>query len=484
MGKSTFSRSALGAVAAAHPAAVDAGIEAFRRGGNAVDAAVAAQAALCVAMPEACGLGGDSLCLIASPDGRVEAVNGAGAAPLESPPAANTPGGAVTVPGIVHAWGVLGGSAGRLGLAADLSRPALLASEGIAVGRSTAAAVASQEDRLIAGGAGSWELLHRSAGELWIQDVLAELLGSIADEGPDPFYRGRIAAAIAAAVQAHGGTLSERDLAEHVTPQPEPIGVAWDGGRLFVQPPMSQGILLAMAAAWFEARDKPEAFDLQHLGVEAVSAAFEHRHRVRHGAALLEVELDVDPHTASHRSGPRGYLHTAGVATAGADGTVVSSLVSVFDDFGSGVFVPEGGFVLNNRAEGFGEAPNDPRPGGRPVHTLTPAIVLDAKGHPMALATPGADGQVQTLLQMLLAMRYDRIDIASAIDRPRWRSEDGRLLIEDGHPAVQGLRDRGHLVDTIEFGDQRLGAVVAAGVDEDGPWACGDHRREVATSGV
>jgi len=484
MSRSVLSRGALGAVAAAHPAAVDAGLDAFRRGGNAVDAAIAAQASLCVVMPEACGLGGDSLCLVASPDGLVGAVNGAGAAPLVSVPGANDPGNTVTVPGIVHAWGALTRSTGRLDLAADLMLPALLASEGVAVGRSTAAAVASQRERLIAGGGNRWGLLQCTAGELWNQDALADLLKSIGFDGPDAYYRGKIAAAIGAAVQTHGGSLGERDLAEHVTPRPRPISVPWDGGRLFVQPPMSQGVLLAMAATWFEAREAPDSGDLQHLGVEAVGAAFEHRRRVRHGESLLEVELDVDPHTASHRSGPRGYLHTAGIATADAQGMVVSSLVSVFDDFGSGIFVPEGGFVLNNRAEGFGEAPNDPFPGRRPVHTLAPAMVLDANGRPMALATPGADGQIQSLLQVLLAMRYEGVDVSSAMRRPRWRSENGQVLIEEGHPATSGFSDRGHVIETIEFGDQRFGAMVAAGIDETGPWACGDERREVASGAV
>jgi gamma-glutamyltranspeptidase/glutathione hydrolase len=484
MRRATCSRGTLGAVAAAHPAAVDAGLEAFCRGGNAVDAAVAAQAVLCVAMPHACGVGGDSFCLVATPDGRVDAINGAGAAPLTPPPTADTSGGTVTVPGILHAWGALLGSAGHLGLGDDLAFASILASEGIPVSRSTAAAVLAQKDRLIAGGASGWGLLDRSAGELWRQEALAELLERVADEGPDAFYRGRIATAIASAVQTHGGTLSERDLADHLTRGPEPIRVPWDDGQLFVQPPMSQGVLLAMAAGWFEAREELDVGELQHVSVEAVSAAFQHRSSVRDGTALLKLELDVDLQAASNRSGPRGYLHTAGVATADANGIVVSSLVSVFDDFGSGVFVPEGGFVLNNRAEGFGEAPNDPQPGARPVHTLAPAMVFDEDKRPMALATPGADGQVQSLLQVLLAMRYTGVDVSEAIERPRWRNEEGRLLIEDGHPATEGLRDRGHVVETIDFGDERFGAVVAAGVDEDGPWACGDHRRDVAAGGI
>ena len=103
--------------------------------------------------------------------------------------------------------------------------------------------------------------------------------------------------------------------------------------------------------------------------------------------------------------------------------------MSVFDDFGSCVFVPELGFTLNNRAGGFTEGANAAAPGKRPVHTLAPAMVTTSQGV-FALATPGADGQVQTLLQVLVAIHREQLDLARAIARPRWRSEDGALLIE------------------------------------------------------
>jgi gamma-glutamyltranspeptidase / glutathione hydrolase len=104
-------------------------------------------------------------------------------------------------------------------------------------------------------------------------------------------------------------------------------------------------------------------------------------------------------------------------------------------------------------------------------------------GRVSALATPGADGQVQTLLQVLLSMRFDRPDMVAALERPRWRDEHDDLLIERGHPAAGDLELRGHRLKVVDLGDARFGAVVAAGIDEDGPWAAGDVRREVATGG-
>jgi gamma-glutamyltranspeptidase/glutathione hydrolase len=162
----------------------------------------------------------------------------------------------------------------------------------------------------------------------------------------------------------------------------------------------------------------------------------------------------------------------------------VSSLVSVFDDFGSAVFVPEGGFVLNNRAEGFGAPPNDLRSAALPVHTLAPAMRIDPDGEAIAMATPGADGQVQTLLQVLLALRYGGADLPTAIAAPRWRGEGSSLLIEEGHPGRAALEAHGHRLETRPFGDPEFGALVVAGVARGAPWAAGDHRREVASGAV
>ena len=157
-------------------------------------------------------------------------------------------------------------------------------------------------------------------------------------------------------------------------------------------------------------------------------------------------------------------------------GLCASSLVSVFDDFGSGVFVPEGGFVLHNRAAGFTQAPNDAAPGKTPVHTLAPALLETPRG-PLALSTPGADGQVQTLLQVLAKFLIERVDIAAALDLPRWRSENGLLLFEASHPGREALSALGHDLVEMPDGDMRAGAVTLAGLIDDAPIACADWRR-------
>jgi gamma-glutamyltranspeptidase/glutathione hydrolase len=249
-----------------------------------------------------------------------------------------------------------------------------------------------------------------------------------------------------------------------------------------VQPPLSQGVLLAMALQKVRdlAADGTPIDD--HVLVEVTGAVFEHRSACGRGEELLHQDVSVDLDRASGRSGARAYLHTAGVATVDADGQVVSSLVSVFDDFGSGVFVPELGIVLNNRAAGFTEGDNAAAPGKRPVHTLAPAMVTTPDGV-VGIATPGADGQVQTLLQVLASTTLAGLPLADAVGALRWRSQDGELLVEEGHPAEDELVARGHRVVALPPGDDVFGAVVAAG-SRPTPYAVADWRRQSDSRGA
>lgn len=454
-------------------------------GGSAVDAAIAAQAVIAVVMPHAAGLGGDLLALVHRPDGGARAVNATGRSSAAAPERYLPDGGSsVTVPGMVDGWFVLHRQWGRLPLADVMADAGALARDGYVVDAALVRAAQDQRARIERYDGGGWPLLETPVGGVWRQPELAALLAELVDAGPEAFYAGAAAQAQVDAVARTGGTLSLFDLAGHQTEQPPAVGTPWNGGRLIVQPPASQGILLAMAARWAESAARPDS-GLDHQLVEATEAAFAHRSKAGgDAAALLGLDLDVDVDRAALRGGPRAYLHTAGVAVADAHGMVVSSLVSVFDDFGSAVVVPELGIVLNNRAAGFTDGHNAPGPGRRPVHTLAPALLIDRDGWPLALATPGADGQVQVLLQLLARMRYNQLSLGEAILAPRWRSEAGALLVEAGHPALEDLAERGHRLVERTPGDDVFGAVVAAGLDRDGPYAAGDWRRNVVKGAI
>jgi gamma-glutamyltranspeptidase/glutathione hydrolase len=473
-------------VSSGHPAATAAGVEVLRAGGNAIDAAIAAQAVCCVVMPEACGLGGDMLALVAETDGAVTAINGTGCWPAAADASGRRDdgGASVTVPGLIDAWVTLHAHSGRLPLAGVLQPAVRLAREGWSISAATVAALEQQSVRLDRHLGYEPSVRAARPGDLVRSSAMADTLEQIAAGGWSAIVEGAVGAAMVEAVQRSGGALSLDDLRSHRTVVVEPIAIDWSGATLVVQPPMTQGVILAMAAAWIDAH--PELLDPScpdHLVVEATTAAFEFRDRCGEGTRLLAEPLVVDPQRAMPRRGPRAYLHTTGVATADAEGRVVSSLVSVFDDFGSAVYVAELGGCCNNRAGGFTAGSNAPMPGTRPVHTLAPALVIDGVRR-TALATPGADGQVQTLLQILMAARRDPrpfIDaLADSIAAPRWRSQDGDLLVEGDHPASRELSVRGHRIVPKVAGDPLFGAIVAASSDGARAMSWADGRRNVS----
>jgi gamma-glutamyltranspeptidase/glutathione hydrolase len=476
-------RGRFGAVSAAHPLAVAAGQELLNRGGSAADAAIAAQAVLCVIAPDACGLGGDMLALVRKPDGTVQAVNGTGKSPLGLREVADDGPHSVTVPGIVDAWCHVSSAYGRVSLAQALEPAIRLAGAGVRVSDLLSQTLAKHRARLVNGGATGWAFFDAPPQALIRQPQLAALLQRIAASGRAAFYQGSAAQHIAQAVAALGGALGERDLDSHETVLDSPMETRWNGVRVSTQPPMTQGILLNLSLHALNRLGSFEPSRADHIAIELTNAAFAHRDDVALGLALLERPLVLDLQRASNRGGPRAYLHTAGVACADAEGMVVSSLVSVFDDFGSCVFVPELGFTLNNRAGGFTAGANAAAAGKRPVHTLAPTLLTAAAGS-LALATPGADGQVQTLLQVLMALECDGLDLAAAIARPRWRSENGNLLIEESHPGRDALAALGHRIVPCADGDVRFGAVVSAGFLQGEPVGAADWRRETAVGVV
>jgi gamma-glutamyltranspeptidase / glutathione hydrolase len=467
----------LGGVSAAHPLAVAAGQEMLLAGATAADAVIAAQAVLCVLMPDACGLGGDMLALVHVPAAPHWAINGTGAAPLGLTKVADDGPDSVTVPGIVDAWCVLSRQYGRLPLARALEPAIRLATGGVRVSGALADTLRKHRARLERGGAQSWCLFSAGAGDRVRQTQLAATLQSIGTQGREAFYGGPAAHAVSQAVRALGGTLSENDLQSHESVVSTPLETSWSGLRVATQPPVSQGVLLNMALhAWDRLAGIPAELH-DHAAIELTEAAFGFRADVAQGAALVQRPLSIDLQKASHRGGPRAYLHTAGVAATDSDGRVISSLVSVFDDFGSCVYVPELGITLNNRAGGFTTGANAAAPGKRPVHTLAPILVQTGQGV-LGLATPGADGQVQTLLQVLLAIGREGLDLAQALARPRWRSEGGQLLIESRHARCEALASLGHRVTPLPDGEVRFGAVVCAGWIDEEPIVAADWRRD------
>ena len=441
-----------------------------------------------VLMPEACGLGGDAFMLVRSPSGEVTAVNGGGAAGASVVPPLEAEGAEMAaVPGAVAAVCDAHSRFGRLPLEQVLSPAVGLAGGGFPIGGGLLRMI-GEERGLLERGAPGWVFLgpELRPGSLVRQPVLAGLLQRIGRHGARAFYEGDCAAAIERAVGGAGGSIGGADLAQHTTVVRAPLRASFRGFEIAAQPPVSQASLALMTLRALERSGVSRPADRAHVLVEGIEAAFERKHELAaDGAAerLLDDPLDVDPaRPAQRRGGPRGGLHTTAVAAAGADGQVVSMLVSVFDLFGCGVLVPECGFLLNDRLSGCSTDPGSPNAvaaGRRPVHTLSPALLSD-EARSFALCTPGADGQVQTLVQLIDAIATDGENLPRALDRPRWRSSEGRLGIEsDYDPDVMAeLERRGHDLVRMEPGASAFGAAVTAGIDSrtGTPFAASDPR--------
>jgi len=172
---------------------------------------------------------------------------------------------------------------------------------------------------------------------------------------------------------------------------------------------------------------------------------------------------------ASRVDHAKGYNHTTSVTVADREGNVVSMLISVFDSFGCATWVAEGGFFVNDRLLSFSrdpESPNAPAGGKRPVHTLSPAMIIDGQ-RIVGISTPSADGQVQALLQAILAHLDESADLGEVIERPRWRVVGDRLYIErDVDPVLRAaLVELGHEVVDEEPGDSLFGSICASEID-------------------
>jgi gamma-glutamyltranspeptidase/glutathione hydrolase len=391
------------------------------------------------------------------------------------------------VPGAVA--GLLAAHArfGRRPLPWVLAPAVKLADQGFVIGPDLYAALNRQKQRL-GRCSGEWVLVQTEprVGEIMRLHRLAGLLRAIGREGESAFYTGAVASAVAAAVRRDGGHMTREDMERYAAVIGAPASAAFGDSRVEVSPPTSQAVLLLVGLQWLARNGRPTTPGARLLGqLRAIEYAFSRRQEVaiENGAERLLSDPPPEEETVTLAgTGPRGYNHTAAITAADRHGQVVSALVSVFDDFGSATFVREHEFHLNNRLRGFDrDGPNAPRGGQRPIHTLSPAVVHTAE-RIIGIATPGADGQVQTLLQVLTNHLENGVSLQAALHEPRWRLVDDHVCIEDGFPEqlIDALNEDDRAITTLAPGDQLFGAVAAVGVDRAGGAveAMSDPRRE------
>jgi gamma-glutamyltranspeptidase/glutathione hydrolase len=488
-----------GMVAAAHPLAVQIGVDVLKKGGSAVDAAIAVNAALGLMEPMSCGIGGDLFAIVwDAKSAHLYGLNASGRAPAgltadkvtadEDGTMPSSSPHSWTVPGTVDGWYELHGKFGRLPMA-DLLAPSIAAArDGVPA------------PQVIAGMWAQGERLHRAKpgfaaiylpgghapreGDVFRNPSLGAAYEAIARGGRDAFYKGEIGRDVVAFSRANGGFFSEEDFARHRSDWVDPVSTDYRGVQVFELPPNTQGI------AALQMLNILEGFDLQALGrdspqfwhtmVEAKKLAYEDRARYIADPAFARVPVEgllakdyargrarlIDPGRAAARyeAGQPALSRgdTTYLAVADRDGNMVSLIQSNYLGFGSGYAVD--GFALQNRGALFDLKPGRPNsllPGKRPFHTIIPAFAMKDGKPWLAFGLMGGDMQAQGHAQVIVNMIDFGMNLQEAGDAARfYHSESseptgtvmtrgGVLHLESGVPEEvrRELVKRGHRLE-------------------------------------
>jgi gamma-glutamyltranspeptidase / glutathione hydrolase len=491
-----------GMIAASQPLAAQAGLAVLQAGGNAMDAAIAASAVLCVVEPQSTGIGGDCFLLYhEAKTGKLHGLNGSGRAPERATPEEFERRGllqvpeqgllSVIVPGAVDAWQTAQERFGTRGLD-ELLQPAIAyAEDGYAVSpvvsnawKNNAAVLAphaeSRRDFLVDGHAPAAGTVHRLPR-------LASSLRLIARHGRDAFYRGLIADEIVRFSRAHDGLLEAADFAAYRSEWVEPICTDYRGVRVYEIPPNGQGITALMTLNILEQADLRTlprlGADHLHLVIEAFKLAVAERDEYVADPAFHELPVQqmlskefavrqyarIDPQRAARypiMPAARVHRDTVYLSVVDRDRNAVSFINSLYYPFGSGVVAGDTGVLLQNRGAGFVLEPghfNCIAPRKRPLHTIIPAMAYRGDDL-LSFGVMGGEYQPMGHVYVLTNWLDFGLDLQEAIDAPRFQPGGGVVALERPVPqeVLKALQQRGHVVARTELS---LGGAQAIYID-------------------
>lgn len=475
-----------GMCATSHPLAAQVAVDMMKRGGTAMDAAIAGAILLGFCEPQMTGIGGDLFALV-SPAGsqKIHAYNGSGRAPKAASAAKLRAQGlstvplysadAVTIPTAIHAFATLAERWGKLGLDALLAPSIHYAEQGVPIAPRVAfdwpdAAKALQGHArrhfLINGAVPKTGQIFRAPGQ-------ADVLRRIAKHGPSVFYEGEIAEDMLAALEQHGGVHSAQDFANVSSGEVEPISGTYKSVDLFEHPPNGQGataILLLNILKQFDiANLDPFGAQRAHIEAEATKLAYDARNRFLadpdHTTKLdhmlsekvaQDLAALIDPARAMEAAAPLSeavHRDTIYITTVDRDGMSVSLIYSIFHGFGSGIASEKFGILLQNRGAGFTLEeghPNELAGGKRPMHTIIPGMLSEAGKPVMPFGVMGGAYQPNGHARFVSNLTDFAMDAQSAIDAPRAFADGGVLKLERGYSdAVRAqLAQMGHKIET------------------------------------
>jgi len=506
-----------GMVATSHPLATQVGLDVLKKGGTAIDAAIAANAALGLMEPVSNGVGGDLFAIVwDAKTKKLYGYNGSGRSPKALtlqwfqdhdykaiPSLGPLP---VNVPGCVDAWFALHDRFGKLPMKDVLAPTIAYARDGFPLTELIAYYWALSVPRLskFPGFTEQFTLDGKAPakGALWKNPNLAHTLTAIADGGRDAFYKGAIAHAIADYMKAQGGFLSYDDLAAHKGEWVEPVSTNYRGYDVWELPPNGQGLAALQMLNILEGYDFSKiAFgstEHVHLFVEAKKLAFEDRAKFYADPAFAKAPIDwlvskeyaaerrklISPDHAMKAVEPGTHKldgDTIYMTTADQWGNMVSLIQSNYRGMGSGMSPPGLGFILQDRGELFvlkGGHANTYAPGKRPFHTIIPAFITKDGAPWLSFGVMGGDMQPQGHVEIVQNLIDFHMNVQEAGDAPRIQHEgstspegqaepmtDGGFVdLESGFPyeTVRGLMQKGH---SVRYANGPYGGYQAIGWD-------------------
>ncbi len=514
-----------GAVATSQPLAAQAGLQILKGGGNAFDAAVASAAVLNVVEPVSAGVGGDVFVIAwLAKDKKLIALNASGRAPTGATPEHLAARGfkermpqhgidSATVPGAVDGWDALLKRAGTLTFKETLEPAAVLAEQGFGVTERIhndwiygATVLADDPDSV------KTYLVNGkppNAYEVFRNPDLARTFRLLQAHGRDVFYKGEIAQAILAKSRALGGTMTAEDLANTRATWETPLSTNYHGYDVYEMPPSTQGFAALEMMNILEVCAPKLGLDLAALGprspaywhllVEAKKLAYADLYAFNADPGFANVPVSrlisksyaaelcarIDPKkagTPERRGDPVGG--TVYIAVADRWGNMVSFIYSIYDSFGSGITVPNYGFVLNDRGALFSLEPQSPNliaPGKRPFHTLLPGFLMKDGQPVMAFGLMGGSQQAQGHAQVLVDMIDLHANPQAASDAARFTHSQASntLSLESNLYDLLGarLRASGHKVESANGED--MGGFQAIWLMPSGVYrAASDHRKD------
>lgn len=472
-----------GIVCSSQPLASMAGVDILKAGGNAVDAAICANAMLSLVEPMMCGPGGDLFAIVwSAADRKLLGLNASGRSPydwnldkalalgLKEIPVYGPL--SWSVPGCVSGWAALQKRLGRFDLAKILEAPISYARGGFPVSPIIAQSWSfdPQSNPTLAG-TFMPEGKPVRFGDIFKNEDLARFFETIAKDGPDAFYKGEIAERIVKFSQTSGGRFSMRDFREHKADWVEPVSTSYRGYDVWELPPNGQGIAALQMLNLLEHFDiasmTPNCAEQLHLFIEAKKLAFEDRAVYYADMDFAKVPLQeliskdyarqrvklIDPKHAAQSVEPgrlKGSSDTIYLTTADKDGNMVSLIQSIYHAWGSR-FVPDGlGFCLQNRGQLFSLNPKDLNklePHKRPFHTIIPAFVTKDGGPVFSFGVMGGDFQPQGHVQVLMNLLDFGMSAQQAGEQPRIEHAEsstptGRKMVGAGSVSFErGISD-------------------------------------------